>query len=197
LATVGLTAQAPPDLAGAINFAGGRGSRSAGVVCGDRALVDVFRQFGTTSRTPMLWVYAGNDGFFSPALAHRFRDAFVAGGGKVSFIDAPAFGDDGHFLFSNTSASDWTPIVDRFLRAQNLMPQSASAATLPAPTQLSAAGKEAFSNFISRNQHKAFAVSPEGAFGWRSGMPSADDAERDALAAFAELRGLCRRRQAD
>ena len=117
LATVGLTAQAPPGLVAAISFAGGRGSRSPDTVCGDHALVDLFGQLGTTSRVPMLWVYARNDGFFSPALAHRFRDAFAAGGGQVSFIDAPAFGDDGHYLFSTRSASTWTPYVDAFLRA--------------------------------------------------------------------------------
>jgi dienelactone hydrolase len=117
LATVGLTAQAPPGLVAAISFAGGRGSRSPDTVCGDRAPVDLFGQLGTTSRVPMLWVYARNDGFFSPALAHRFRDAFAASGGQVSFIDAPAFGDDGHYLLSTRSASTWTPYVDTFLRA--------------------------------------------------------------------------------
>jgi dienelactone hydrolase len=120
LASVGLSAQAPPGLAAAISFAGGRGSRSAGQVCGDGALVELFRQLGKTSRVPMLWVYAGNDGFFAPDLAHRFRDAFTSSGGKLSFIDAPAFGRDGHYLFATGSAAAWTPYVDEFLRAQNL-----------------------------------------------------------------------------
>jgi dienelactone hydrolase len=132
LATVGLTAQAPAGLAAAINFAGGRGSSRAGMVCGNQVLVDTFRQMGTTSRTPMLWVYAKNDSFFGPALAHRFRDAFVSGGGRVAFIDAPAFGSDGHFLFSVDSASTWTPYVDNFLRAQNL-PARATATTSTSP----------------------------------------------------------------
>ena len=146
LATVGLTAQAPAGLAAAINFAGGRGSSRAGMVCGDKVLVDTFRQMGTTSRTPMLWVYAKNDSFFGPALAHRFRDAFVSGGGRVTFIDAPAFGSDGHFLFSVDSASTWTPYVDNFLRAQNLPARatattSASPGALPAPPQLGESGR--------------------------------------------------------
>jgi dienelactone hydrolase len=120
LATVGLAAQAPPGLAAAISFAGGRGSRSAGQVCGDGAEVDLFRQLGRTSRVPMLWVYSINDGYFAPDLAHRFRDAFASSGGKVTFIDAPAFGRDGHYLFATGSAPAWTPYVDDFLRAQNL-----------------------------------------------------------------------------
>jgi dienelactone hydrolase len=120
LATVGLAAQAPPGLAAAISFAGGRGSRSPGQVCGDGALVDLFRLLGRTSRVPMLWVYSANDGFFAPALAHRFRDAFASSRGKVTFIDAPAFGRDGHQLYSTSSAAAWTPYVDDFLHAQNL-----------------------------------------------------------------------------
>jgi len=191
LATVGLTAQAPPGLAAAINFAGGRGSIRAGMVCGDNALVDLFRQLGTTSRTPMLWVYAENDGFFSPDLAHRFRDSFAAGGGKVSFIDAPAFGDDGHYLFSSGSASTWTPYVDNFLRAHNLLPRQILGAGLPVPPQLGESGKQAFSQFMGRNPHKAFAVAPDGSFGWRSRMPSAADASREALSACAKHSARC------
>ena len=120
LATVGLAAQAPPGLAAGISFAGGRGSRSAGQVCGDGLEVDLFRQLGKTSRVPMLWVYARNDGFFAPDLAHRFRDAFARSGGMVTFVDAPTFGRDGHYLFATGSAAAWTPYVDDFLRAQNL-----------------------------------------------------------------------------
>ena len=191
LATVGLTAQAPPGLAAAISFAGGRGSPSTRMVCGDGALADLFRQLGTTSRVPMLWVYAKNDGFFSPALAHRFRDAFAAGGGQVSFVDAPAFGDDGHFLFSTNSTSAWAPYVDNFLRVQNLLPQVASDVELPAPPQLREDGKHAFAQFTSRNPHKAFALAPDGSFGWRSGRPSAADASRDALAACASHSSRC------
>jgi hypothetical protein len=155
------------------------------MVCGDNVLIDTFRQMGTTSRTPMLWVYANNDGFFSPTRAHRFLDAFRAGGGEVTFDDAPAFGDDGHYLFSTNSTSIWTPYVDSFLRAQNLLPPAIATAGLPVPQELGDGGKQAFSRFVTRNPHKAFAVAPDGSFGWRSGRPSADDAAREALAACA------------
>lgn len=196
LATVGLTAQAPPGLAAAINFAGGRGSSGAGMVCGDKVLVDTFRQMGTTSHTAMLWVYAKNDGFFGPDLAHRFRDAFVAGGGNVTFIDAPAFGRDGHFLFSVDSASTWTPYVDNFLRAQNLPARatattSASPGALPAPPQLNEGGKNEFLQYISHAPHKAFAVAPDGAFGWRSKQPTAAEASRAALEACSQYSEHC------
>ncbi|MBV8926138.1 MAG: alpha/beta hydrolase [Bradyrhizobium sp.] len=193
LATVALTAQAPPGLAAAINFAGGRGSSSAGSVCGDKALAETFRQMGTTSRTPMLWVYAKNDRFFSPGLAHRFRDAFVAGGGSVTFIDAPSFGSDGHFLFSVSSAAAWTPYVDVFLRAQNLprAAASVSSAALPAPPQLGEDGKEQFRQYIGHTAHKAFAVAPDGSFGWRSRRTTMSEASREALAACSQYSAHC------
>lgn len=190
LATVGLAAQAPPGLAAAISFAGGRGSRSTGKVCGDTALVDLFRQLGRTSRVPMLWVYSANDGFFAPDLAHRFRDAFTSSGGKVTFVDAPAFGRDGHYLFATGSAATWTPYVDDFLRAQNL-PRVASANSLPVPPQLGTNGREAFAQFLSHAQHRAFAVAPDGSFGWRSRMPTVEDAAREALEACSSHATRC------
>jgi dienelactone hydrolase len=195
LATVGLTAQAPAGLAAAINFAGGRGSSRAGMVCGGHALIDTFRQMGTISHTPMLWVYAKNDGFFGPALAHRFRDAFVAGGGRVTFIDAPAFGRDGHFLFSVDSVSTWTPYVDNFLHAKlpgrAATTTSASPGALPAPPQLGESGKAEFLQYASYAPHKAFAVAPDGAFGWRSKRPTAADASRDAMEACSKYSERC------
>ena len=135
------------------------------MVCGDKVLVDTFRQMGTTSRTPMLWVYAKNDGFFGPALAHRFRDAFAAGGGQVTFIDAPAFGHEGHYLLSVDRASTWTPYVDNFLRAQGLPVRatastSASVNVLPTPPQLGENGRSEFLQYASHAPHKAFAVAP-------------------------------------
>jgi dienelactone hydrolase len=194
LATVGLAAQAPAGLAAAISFAGGRGSLSSGEICGERTMIDIFRQMGTTSRIPMLWVYAKNDRFFWPELAHRFRDAFIAGGGKVTFIDAPAFGSDGHYLFSTDSASAWTPHVDGFLRAERLMPAAASSAAtaLPVPPQLKDNGQEAFAQYMNHALHKAFAVAPDGTYGWRSKQATTDEASREALAACAQYSSRCR-----
>jgi dienelactone hydrolase len=191
LATVGLAAQAPPGLVAAISFAGGRGSASANMVCGDKALVDTFHEMGKTSRIPMLWVYAANDGFFGPSLAHRFRDAFVAGGGKVSFIDAPAYGKEGHYLFSSGPPADWTPYVDSFLREQQLARPASATTALSPPSQLGNNGKQAFAQYLSHDQHKAFAVAPDGSFGWRSRRATAADAEREALSACATQSKHC------
>ena len=119
-ANVALSADPPPGLVAAISFAGGHGSSSPDEVCQPKALVKAFADFGRKSRIPMLWVYAENDHYFGPQLAQQFYRAFTAGGGNVSFVAAPAFGADGHALFSREGIPFWTPIVDEFLRTQNL-----------------------------------------------------------------------------
>jgi dienelactone hydrolase len=65
-ATVALTADPPPGLVAAINFAGGRGSLHEDEVCQGDRLIEAFGHFGERSRIPMLWVYAENDHFFGP-----------------------------------------------------------------------------------------------------------------------------------
>ncbi len=68
---------------------------------GEDALVGAYSAFGKTSRMPMLWVYAANDSFFRPDLARRMVDALHGRRRQMQLIDAPAFGSDGHFLFSS------------------------------------------------------------------------------------------------
>jgi len=193
-ATVALTADPPPGLAAAINFAGGRGSLKADEVCGGDKLVDAFRSFGTRSRTPMLWVYSENDHFFGPELADRFKSTFTAGGGRVEFIRAPAFGDDGHHLFSAAGIPQWTPYVDDFLKRRGLVPRGAPAAApvarpqtvvLTPPSVLGREGRKAFESYLAAPPHKAFAVSRDGYFGWRSGRRTVEEA-REAAREYCE-----------
>ena len=76
-ASLALTADPPPGLAAAINFAGGRGSRADNDVCDEDALVRAFATLGKTSRIPTLWIYAQNDKFFGPELVRRMHTAFT------------------------------------------------------------------------------------------------------------------------
>ena len=195
LATVALASDPPPGLAAAINFAGGLHrvtltGKDARNERDETSLVSAFRTFGKTSRIPMLWVYAENDSFFRPDLAHRLFDAFTAAGGRAKLIDAPAFGTDGHFLFSNAGRSIWLPMVDDFLRAQNLGARDLLAAPAPAslapPPRLSEKGRAGFEEYLAAAPHKAFAVSPSGAYGYFSGMRSAAEALSAALTGCAK-----------
>jgi dienelactone hydrolase len=185
-ASVALTADPPVGLAAAISFAGGRGSRADNEVCDEDALARAFAVLGRTSRTPMLWVYARNDKFFGPALAHRLHAEFGAAGGRAEFVDAPAFGGDGHRLFSTAGASIWTPMVDRFLREHNLASRelltAPAVAVLSPPPGLSKNGRAGFAAYLLGGPHKAFAASAKGGFAYRTGLRSTSEARQAALA---------------
>jgi dienelactone hydrolase len=185
-ATIALTADAPAGLVAAINFAGGRGSLKPDEVCGHDRLIEAYRAMGKKSRIPMLWVYAENDHFFGPQLAQRLRQAFTSSGGIVEFVRAPAFGEDGHALFSQAGIPIWTGYVDTFLKQQNLMLRATplpppALPALSAPSALSAIGHKSFQDYLAAPPHKAFAVSRDGAYGWRSGMRTAQAARDGAL----------------
>lgn len=120
-ATVALTARPPAGLVAAINFAGGRGKPVVGDVCNPDDQIAAYHTFGTTSRVPMLWVYAANDGLFPPDLADAFYRAFTAAGGQAEFVRADSYDGDGHRLFSPAGIPVWTPIVDAFLERRHLV----------------------------------------------------------------------------
>lgn len=193
LATVALTAQPPPGLVAAISFAGGRGARDDDDVCNEDGLVQAFTSLGKTSRVPMLWVYATNDLFFDPELARRLYNGFRAGGGNAKFVVAPPYGDDGHYLYSVVGRPQWTPYVDAFLRERGLAQDMLSPPDpLPPPNHFNDAAKAEFARYLaSTSPHKAFAVSPNGGYGWRSGRNTVDDAKRDSLAACMKWSPSC------
>jgi len=192
-ATVALTADPPPGLVAAISFAGGRGSHGPDDVCDPDALVAAFKAYGERSRTPMLWVYAANDHFFGPALADRLHVAFTQGGGRAEMVHAPAFGEEGHTLFSGKGEAIWTPIVDRFLAREHLAtPAAAAAASLDPPPTLGAQGRKDFATFLAATSHKAFAISPSGAYAWRTARGTTSEATGDALAKCSAFGRPCR-----
>jgi dienelactone hydrolase len=183
MATVALTVNPPQGLVAGINFAGGRGSKADHDVCNPDDLIRAYRDYGKHSRVPMLWIYAENDKFFWPELAARFDHAFQAGGGQDKFILAPPDGDDGHHLFSHVAA--WSPIVDDFLRAQNLEPLAellpdVQPPNLPPPAGLGEEGLRAFHNYLILGPHKAFAAAPH-SFGFSAGRITVDQAKERAL----------------
>jgi dienelactone hydrolase len=183
LATVALTANPPPGLLAAINFAGGRGSKADHDVCNQGDLISTYRSLGKTSRTPMLWLYAQNDKYFWPELSQKFDAAFRSKGGQDQFVLAPAIGDDGHSLYRHVDA--WSDTVDAFLKAHNLVPLAellpeVKAPDVPPPTGLSDAGMQAFQSYLLLGPHKAFATSQHG-FGYATANLNMEDARKKAL----------------
>lgn len=197
VAAIALAADPPAGLVAVINFAGGRGSRGDRDVCGADAQVESFGILGRTAHVPMLWVYAENDQYFWPELAQRFHTAFQASGGRAKFVTAPPLGRDGHSLFSEAGASLWIPIVDAFLREQNLglrtlLPPLAGDA-LPAPAHFTqdGSGRAAFRQYLRANDNKAFAVSQKGGYAWRSGAGTEREAEVAAREACEHSGATC------
>jgi hypothetical protein len=133
----------------------------------------------------MLWIYAGNDHFFGPQLAQNFYTAFTKNGGKANFIAAPAFGDDGHQLFSLRGIPVWTPMVDDFLYTQNLVLRKTmlqvSAPPVDPPANLSKNARDDFQLYLLSAPHKAFATSSGKFFRFSTGRRTAPEAEKLAL----------------
>lgn len=185
-ATMALAADPPHDLAAVIAFAPGRGSTTPDAVCGEKQLVAAFSQYGKTSRVPLLWVAAQNDHFFGPRLVPLLTGAFSNAGGNVTLVKTAAFGDDGHQLFTTASGIPvWSPIVDRFLAANNLaLRDRLIDVTLPnvaAPPGLSSSGQETFKTYLESGPNKAFAISGGSRFGWATGRRTADEARKAAM----------------
>jgi dienelactone hydrolase len=196
-ATVALTtAPPPPGLAAAIAFAPGRGSQASDQVCAEDRLIAAFKQYGATSRLPLLWISAANDHFFDPRLVKKLLDAFDGAGVHTTFFAAPAYGDEGHFLFSGGDAIViWQPPVEAFLAANNLaLVEQPLDLALPAaaePPGLSPRGREAFDRYLLYPPHKAFATTADGHFGYAFSVRTAGDASKRALNFCAKSHEVC------
>jgi dienelactone hydrolase len=195
-ATVALTADPPHGLAAAISFAPGRGSTSPDTVCGENQLVSAFAQYGKTSRVPLLWVSAENDHFFGPPLISQLTGAFAKAGGNLTLVKTPPFGADGHQLFEVASGIPiWSPIVDRFLAANNLVLRDrlieVPTPDVPPPSSLNARGREAFRAYLASGPNKVFAVAGDSHFGWATGRRTVDEAAEDALGFCTGVAAKC------
>jgi len=117
-----LTANPLPGLVAAINFAGEiRTSKPNLESCNNETLVQAVANYGQTSRTPTLWIYAGNDNISPVEVGRRMYKAFTDAGGNAELIDNVWFPGDGHNLFFHPEGIPiWAPYVDAFLEKQGL-----------------------------------------------------------------------------
>ena len=111
-----------PGVIAFVVMAGGRGGHKDMVPnnnCRPDLLEEAAGRYGATARTPMLWFYAANDSFFSPAIARRIFQDFTAAGGQAQLVQPSAFGRDGHNLFFGRGGSAiWGPFLETYLRNQ-------------------------------------------------------------------------------
>jgi dienelactone hydrolase len=183
-AQVALTADPPPGLKAAISFAGGRGGDGKLHNCNEDGIVSAFHGFGKKSRLPMLWIYSENDKWFPPELARKFDAAFRQAGGNDQLVMVPPFSDDGHHFFYDVSG--WSPIVDTFLKDQNLLPlpdllPEPPVPDIPPPPGLGEHGRDAFRHFLMMGPRKAFATNGQGVGGMAVGMFTQQLADQRAI----------------
>jgi dienelactone hydrolase len=109
-----------PGVVASINFAGGGGGNpktQPREPCGTHQLERLFRGYGETARTPMLWIYTENDMFFGPDYPRVWFKAYQAHGAPAQMVQFPPHGEDGHSLFTRFPAV-WKPTVEEFLHKQ-------------------------------------------------------------------------------
>src|SRR5262245_6059571 len=113
-------ARAPQGLVAVLGFAAGRGGNPdyrPGVPCAVEPVAKLLDTLGSQIRVPVLFHYAANDRFFNPATTRLWFERFKAGGAKADYVLQPAFGSDGHYIFSAEDGQKvWVPAVENFLK---------------------------------------------------------------------------------
>lgn len=118
-AEIALGSLNPTPIWAIITFAAGRGGRVDGKPnnkCESKKLVEAAREFGRTSRIPMLWIYPSNDTYFGPELSKQVHEAFTGAGGIAEYHLLPPSGSDGDFLMDSPDGiPNWASLVSQFL----------------------------------------------------------------------------------
>jgi dienelactone hydrolase len=194
LASLAAAAGRPSGLLGIVSFAGGRGSDGHDNVCQSDRLVTAMGELGRRVRAPSLWIYAANDHTFSQELSREMAVAYAAGGAPMEFLGIPAYGEDGHLLFSRGRVDQWWPLVAPFLTKLGL-PTEIVHAVEPPPLRpaanMSSAARQAFEGYLAADTfEKAFAY---GATWWGSvgSQPSTTEAQERALRSCREHSADC------
>lgn len=117
----------PEGAIAAINFAGGRGSYEDGKNCSESELIAAAGKYGQTASLPTLWLYTQNDQYFGPHLSQRMFAEFNRSSPIAHRFELlPAFGEDGHRLFSSPlGPSVWSQYVTRFIENLEANPSKA------------------------------------------------------------------------
>ena len=178
--------RAPQGLVAVLSFAGGRGGdpeSSPGVPCAVEPIAKVLDTLGKQTRVPVLFNYAENDLFFSPRITRQWFDRFAAGGADAEYILQPAFGRDGHYLFSDVvGVRYWLPTVENFFSRHKLPFERLDAADpvrqpLLAvdrlPNVKSEGCKGLYRAFLESPGPRAYAVSEDGRCGFAGGLRDA------------------------
>lgn len=181
--TIASIARAPPGVIGAVNFVGGLGGnpqRRPRDPCQGDKISSIAAAAGARSRVPMLWLYAENDAFWGAEWPKRWHQAFTGAGGNAKLATFGPIGADGHKLL-NEGFGQWRPVVDAFIEGLGFkVPVAAPAIKASGfarieeidkvPHVAPAVRAEGYAKFLAADVPRAFAISPTGAWAWRSGL---------------------------
>ena len=196
LTTLAFGAQNRPGVIGLINFAGGL--RQQHCTGWESGLAQAAGAYAKQTRIPSLWFYGENDSYFSPTLYNSMHRRYTEAGGRARLIAFGKFGTDAHGMFgSRRGESIWQPEVTKFLEELGLpsrimFPQYQLPPPLESPPRtdyaalndtdavpyLNKDAKEAYRAFLEKDTPRAFAIAPNGAYGWAT---QGDDPLKNAL----------------
>lgn len=116
LLSVVYAAERPGSAIGVLNFVGGWMTDRCSVRAGFDINEAIFKEAGTKSKTPSLFLYATNDSYYAVSSIEKYPLAFREGGGRVEYkLYKLPEGSAGHGLFYR-HWKEWTPDVDTFLQ---------------------------------------------------------------------------------
>ena len=126
--------------------------------------------------------YAENDLYFNAQTSRLWYERFAAGGGRAEYVLQPAFGRDGHYIFSEVlGVRYWLPAVEQFLVRHGIPFERLDAAqpivaVERVPHVRSDACRGLYRAFLESPTPRAYAVSADGRYGFAGGLPNAVDA---------------------
>lgn len=181
LTTVATVWRNPPQLVGAVNFAGGSGGDAVnrpGNPCSPERIGRLWKAKAATAEVPMLWLYWANDKFWGESYPKQWHQAWLEGGGKADFHSLPAVGTDGHFGVS-IDMNTWVPLMESYLAGLGFT-QSGLITKPPATSHarvdevdkvpVSQANQDNwYRKFLQARKPRAVAVSPGGSIGYATG----------------------------
>ena len=191
LATMAVGSRNPLGVLGLVNFAGGLHFENC--PGSQRNLINAFGSYGKVTRVPSLWMYGDNDSLFPPPLVQQMLAAYNGAGGHAQLIDFGTFESDAHAMFgSYAGTSIWLPAVAKFFRSLGLPfdirsdlrsdVQGPDVENVSAVPYLKEDGRAGYRRFLWIAPPRAFALSPDGHWAWRTGK----DASQQALAACSQ-----------
>ena len=174
----------PQGLVAVLSFAAGRGGNPdfrPGVPCAVEPVAKLLESVGKNVKAPVLLHYAENDLYFNAQTSRLWYERFAASGARAEYVLQPAFGRDGHYIFSETlGVRYWLPAVEQFLGKHNIPFERLDAAQpIQAVERLPHVRTDACRNlyraFLESPGPRAYAVSGDGRCGFAGGLPDAAD----------------------